>query len=367
MDKETMQKLRTAIGQEMNMRFRELARFSAEGTPIVRRFHLHNERHFTIEQDVSIYVDQRGPHATCEQRICSTLIRVLTPHTVIAWLDSGSGIKDPETPRAIAEAFPKSSIKFCPTLLDRTSVSQQHPRPVPEEVLPNRITTRAKQTLAHFAANYGKTLDWSLANSQSFYALHELYEFAASAEVQFINMMEKMLAAQIEVLTLSGRGPDLSDVQYSRNILEQHIERLQETIDSIEGRNSMEGDFRYLLSRARALVGMCDRAMSIVMNNTAVVEAKRSYDLAEGVAGLTRFGTRLTLLYIPTSFLTSFFGMNFHQFGQGSHSLWLFFAVALPVFAVSCAFAVWDLWGMLLRFGETAKASVGCRSRYGKV
>jgi Mg2+ and Co2+ transporter CorA len=79
--------------------------------------------------------------------------------------------------------------------------------------------------------------------------------------------------------------------------------------------------------------------MHIVINNNMLVESQRAIEQAAGVAKLTR----LAFFYIPLSFTTSFFGMNFVQFGTGELSIWLWFAVSIPIFFVSVLFLAVDL------------------------
>ena len=97
-------------------------------------------------------------------------------------------------------------------------------------------------------------------------------------------------------------------------------------------------DFRDVLARAEKAqedlrdylnrhVGM----MSLRESRLAVEASERSILQAQSVNRLTK----LALVFVPLSFVTSFFGMNFKEFGEGSLSLWVF-AVA----AASLAFAL---------------------------
>ena len=70
------------------------------------------------------------------------------------------------------------------------------------------------------------------------------------------------------------------------------------------------------------------------MSNASIDEAKHSNEQAVLVTGLTKATNRLTFIFLPISFLTSVFGMNFRQLGQGPLSIWLWVAIALPLLAV---------------------------------
>lgn len=260
-------------------------------------------------------------------------------------MDSGGDAEEPKVPLAMSRTFPR--FEFCPTI-QRRSVNQDAPP----------RGARVQQLLAMLPANYGKTLDPKIARSYPLYALQELFDFAASAESQFLNMLKKVLDEQIERLLTSSdngeTGPSMADFQYSRGILDRHIHRSQQILAAIKTdlwKNSQErrtavlslaADFEQLVQRAQNLVHICERGMNIVMNNAALLESKKSNTQAQDVAGLTRLGTRFTLLYVPIAFVTSIFGMNFIQFGQGELSIWWYFAFAGPVFVLSCSLLFWD-------------------------
>ena len=200
--------------------------------------------------------------------------------------------------------------------------------------------------------DYGKGLDEELAAYNPFYVLTDLFKFTAFSEIQFLNMMETKLMKETDFSVINSRhSPTLSNLLYSKKILDQHVQQIEETISSIEthgNARSTDGlteseevstavaskllkDFEYLAVRAKTLSAYCDRGMNIVMSNNMLVESQRAIEQAAGVAKLTK----LAFFYIPLSFTTSFFGMNFTQFGTGVLSIWVWFAASTPVFVVS--------------------------------
>jgi Mg2+ and Co2+ transporter CorA len=73
---------------------------------------------------------------------------------------------------------------------------------------------------------------------------------------------------------------------------------------------------------------------------------------AEGVVKLTR----LAFVFIALSFTTTFFGMNFKEFGIGSQSIWEWFIASLPILTVTILLMRYDvsvLWRR--RGGSTGK------------
>lgn len=214
--------------------------------------------------------------------------------------------------------------------------------------------------------DYGTQLDPTTMACDPFYSVNELYTFAAYSEVQFLNMVEKKLAARPGSTSTNHSQPDptLSNFLYCKERLDDHVQQIQDTLASIKNRGGSEWlralggnsnrkeaeaaalataqDYEYLLGRARSLSARCDQSMNIVMNNAMIRESEKAILQAEGIAKLTR----LAFFYIPLSFTTSFFGMNFLQFGTGNKSIWVWFACSGPVFTLSIIFLMWDVPGM---------------------
>ena len=63
-------------------------------------------------------------------------------------------------------------------------------------------------------------------------------------------------------------------------------------------------------------------------------ESKKQMSQQDRVELLTKLG----LLFFPTQLIAALFGMNFRQFGQGNLSVWLYFAVTVPLLV-----ALWAL------------------------
>lgn len=81
------------------------------------------------------------------------------------------------------------------------------------------------------------------------------------------------------------------------------------------------------------------------MNIASVAESKKVLEQAKGVENLTR----LAFAFVPLSITASFFGMNFKQLGQGDLPLWIWFAVSVPIFALSVVFMSTKLRRLMLR------------------
>jgi Mg2+ and Co2+ transporter CorA len=94
-------------------------------------------------------------------------------------------------------------------------------------------------------------------------------------------------------------------------------------------------DLAYLLEEANTLIELCDAGRSMVLSSFSLMESKRAAQEARLVTALTKATNRVTFIFLPISFVTSVFGMNFNQFGQGALSIWLWVEVTLPLLIVS--------------------------------
>jgi Mg2+ and Co2+ transporter CorA len=217
---------------------------------------------------------------------------------------------------------------------------------------------RFTQSTSNLHLRYGRMLKPNLTCSDPFYALSEVFSLTSAAEKQFLNMIAAKLDKDSTESLLQGEDAIYDDFKqsnllHSRRILEQHIEEISATVDFIRRRQNSSDwprsqsnkyqhtahavahqileDYEYLLSRAESLCRRCERAMTIAMNSANIVESKRGVQQAENVFKFTV----LAAVYVPFSFTTSFFGMNFFQLEQRNLSVWIYFVTAIPIFAVS--------------------------------
>ncbi|RYO26792.1 hypothetical protein AA0111_g7850 [Alternaria arborescens] len=255
--------------------------------------------------------------------------------------------------------------KLCPTVFNRPI---RFGESVYSSVTSSDVRFDATQVFNSLHKAYGKTLDPHLTSQDPFYAVSEVYSFAAAAENQFLNMMRNILDNRIESIvreSLQSKNsthdalPERANIQYDRTILDAHSDRISNVIaflkaaddpvwfpnvdhhdrrEAVRARTSLVHDFQHLHAQIIQLIQRCERAMDMVAHNASLLEAKRSNLQSEGLEKLTRLTTIVTLLYVPLSFVCTFFGMNFSTFGQGKLSLWIWAAVSAPVMLVSLVF-----------------------------
>ena len=207
----------------------------------------------------------------------------------------------------------------------------------------------------------GKLLDTQTMMIDPFYAMTDLFKFCAFSEVQFMNMMEVKIKEDTDHSSLQKEKPTLSNLLYCREIIQVHLARLQETTKVIKHRGSLQWphaseeqthqykkakfakeslmeDYENLVQRAETLLDRCSKGMDVIMSNVMLAESKRAIMQAEAVTKLTL----VAFFYIPLSFTSSFFGMNFVQLGQGTLPIWIWFVVSIPVFLISISFLLLD-------------------------
>lgn len=211
--------------------------------------------------------------------------------------------------------------------------------------------------------DYGRLLNSDIMRRDPFYALHELFAFCASSELQFLNMMDSKISSETGYAMFHS-APTLSNLLYHQEILESHEVRLRNIIEIIRRRGSpdwprllnteehqiseksaekLERDYGQLLHRVQSLHNRCEKGMRIVLGKASIGEAELALQQSCRVGKLTQ----LAFFYIPFSFVTSFFGMNVNEFGTGRLRIWLWFATSIPIFLISILFLVFDVPALL--------------------
>lgn len=218
---------------------------------------------------------------------------------------------------------------------------------------------RFPQSASLLHQDYGKLLNVETMRHDPFYALHELFAFCASSELQFLNMMDSKISSETGYARPNST-PTLSNLLYNQEILQSHAVRLRNVIEVIQRRGNpewarplgaverqisdtaadkLERDYAHLLYCVQSLFHRCEKGMHVVMSQASIRESEMALAQSGRVAKLTQ----LAFFYIPFSFMASFFGMNFVEFGTGELRLWFWFATSIPVFLITVLFLVVDI------------------------
>lgn len=323
------------------------------GESIVRRFSWHDEEHFSIDQQISAYVTEQGPG-----------------WVAIVLLDNGRDLNEGPTGPWFGPASYANQINdvFLPGIQSKSRIALEDPDVGSAATAPcsndkkHPVDLRTTQSASLLPMRpYGLFHHPTLVRLSPFYALHPILAFCASAESQFQNLVQSKLDIEFQRMSEEDHlEPSLRNQKYHKQILQEHIQRLRCTITFLKYHgcpewpqpftkpplsSQLEKSTAYLLAdyedlhhRADLLHKRCAEGMDDVRNTAMLLESKKAIKQAEAV-------TRITILaffFIPLSFTTSFFGMNFREFGTGRWSIWIWFAVSVPVFGAALVLCFWD-------------------------
>jgi hypothetical protein len=294
----------------------------------------------------------------------------IEPATVIVWSDAG---QDSEVPIPNTSNYTGSSgnIEHCPVFFEN-SLPQRRSTAIGlhDESKPRRT----QQPLAVLPGRYGETMDWNTIPADPLIILQELFQFQAVAAGQYLNMLRRLITELITQTHPTGRdAPTMEDIlhfEYTKTVLVRwsaHFKALQIRLDihSAEDRNQtpeirkrrqktyalIQQDLKYLQDEAELLINLCDSGKSTIMGSFSVYASRRAASESTLVTKLTKATNRITLIFLPISLVTSIFGMNFRQFGQGPLSITLWVSVSLPLLLLCVIISEWG--GCFLRFLKT--------------
>ena len=224
-----------------------------------------------------------------------------------------------------------------------------NPRVFESIVAPNRSPSPQTITLLH--RRYGQTLGVSDMTSSILYTLQEVFALSTCSEAQFLDLMGTRLANNLNKVDAE-EFDSLSDLKYLRQTLYRHIEHMQENIvaygNLVSLSNSRKGvtspteeaqraacatlrDLEHNLKHAKALDDQYHDAITTLMSSASIAESRKAMAQQEKLAKLTF----LAFIFVPLSFTTSFFGMNFKEMQAEKMSLYLWFTVSLPVIGLT--------------------------------
>jgi Mg2+ and Co2+ transporter CorA len=280
----------------------------------------------------------------------------------LIWSDSGDDDCKDCIPTPSTEHFKEAlnNVEFCPIFFEKGLVETTL-KPLEAQ------SPRGRQPFSALPSKYGETLDWSKAHLTPLYALEELLHFQATSMSQYLNLLERVISKHLPTVEhpelVQTKIEDILHFEYAKTVLVRHSAYVRETIDFVKGPlhnwntektndldfsqpvSTVEGDFRYLLDRIQSLVEFCEAGKSSIMSNTAIAESRQANDEAKLVTQLTKATNRVTFIFLPISFVTSVFGMNFRQFGQGNLTILWWVAITLPLLAVSVLLV--ERWNVL--------------------
>ncbi|KAJ5623415.1 hypothetical protein N7490_012020 [Penicillium lividum] len=293
MDFDAIEKLRRKGRDALADHHHRITRLSSSGMTIgdsmVRDYLMFDNTHFAIEQRISI---------------------------LFVWIDSGKEFPGDCT----APWAPGAGTRLLPVIRHMHMVALKS-HLFADSLNNDRMgDPRQSQSASHLHVHYGRSLRPSLMATDAFYALHEIFSFAASSEMHFLNLIDVKLDQYTE--STENEFGSLPSLKYTKEILYRHIQKIQQTLDSIrnakhpkwpkagtKGRDktkiaadAIEQDFIHLLGRAEMMHKRCNEAIVVLMSSVSISESKKAISQATRVTRLTF----LAFLFVPLSFTTSF-------------------------------------------------------------
>jgi hypothetical protein len=328
------------------------------GDSMVRDYLLFDNTHFAIEQRISICMQQTGPTFQCNFPIPLCLkprdeILMIIILVVFVWIDSGKEFpKDSTMPWA-----PGAETRLLPVIRHMPMVALKSHLFADFSNDDRPGDPRQSQSASLLHVDYGRSLRPSLMATDAFYALNEIFSFAASSEMHFLNLIDTKLDQYTE--STENEFGSLPSLKYTKEILYRHIQKTQQTLDSIrnakhhkwpkagtKGRgktkiaaDAIEQDFIHLLGRAEMMHKRCNEAIVVLMSSVSISESKKAIGQASRVARLTF----LAFLFVPLSFTTSFFGMNVTELANNRLSIFWWAVVSIPLSILTILLFYWDV------------------------
>jgi Mg2+ and Co2+ transporter CorA len=217
-------------------------------------------------------------------------------------------------------------------------------------------------------------MDWETVRHDPLLMLQELFYFQTAAACQYLDMLRKLISGWTAQLHPTGDSdPTMEFIihfEYTKTVLVRwstHFGTLLLRLDDQLSHNAgfkpeqrqhrqtsfspIRNDIEYLRKEADALIDLCESGKATIMSSFSVYASKRAQQESSLVTQLTKTTNRITLIFLPISLVTSLFGMNFKQFGQGPLSITLWVAVSVPLLVVCIFVSEWG--GRSLRRGRS--------------
>lgn len=270
------------------------------------------------------------------------------------WSDAGihdDYIPIPDTPRFRTISH---TTDFCPVFFEKDLQQAEVSRAVKVN---GNVIPRTKQPLAILPSRYGETLKWDQVSHDPLMLLQELFHFQSSAAAQYLNMLRDLTTEIMSRTPHTGEKlPSMDDIlhfEYTKTVLGRWCAHFKTLADSLDDGvlhvsvglqqqseshakvvQTLKKDLEFLFREAETLMCLCDSGKSTIMSSFAVYESRQAAAESSEVKQLTKATNRITFVFLPISFVTSVFGMNFRQFGQGPLSITIWLTVTLPLLIV---------------------------------
>ena len=218
--------------------------------------------------------------------------------------------------------------------------------------------TSMPQSIRLLSSCYGRSLHRTTMSEDPFYVLNELFAFVAASEVEVL----KIVSSQLDGIDIDLLDPEPTAIiqaqgklLHYRRILEAQSHKISEVLTFMQNRSQLKwpqsnsskalnaaertkNDFAYLLDKNSLMQQRCERELTTITNSANIAESRSGIAQSKRVFKLTLLATG----FVPLSFSTSLFGMNFVQFQHASRGFWSWAVVSIPVLCISLLILLWD-------------------------
>lgn len=309
------------------------------GKPMVRALHVQRGHLLSIEQRITMTLLPRGTSSSTSK----------PQWTVLAYCDASSAPHDLKQVLDGMDHFDGAwAMKFCPIGF-ASSWSTRH---VHRHSPPAQRSPDGEPALTHLAADYGCSVVLDERGADAFDVLEEILHVAICGTAQLLTALEQIIEDQLKRFSL----PKKDVLEYAtsltfnhhRGLLQRHVVQLnslQKCLRTKGGRHwdapavADEDDDQWsdmfeqatdLLEQAQGLLRKCDHGEELVRAKHAADDMDQSSQRATAIGKLTQVTTFVTIFWVPLSFLSSIFGMNFRELNSGTLSIWVWAACSLP-------------------------------------
>jgi hypothetical protein len=211
----------------------------------------------------------------------------------------------------------------------------------------NSIEQQYAQSIDHIHKNYGSYLKTEIMAYDAFYALNELFEFSAASVDQVLEQLE----GNISPTSLRHSHTKLSELLLVKFLVDDYRNYVADSLETVRNRGNpkwprandpkqrekadraacqLESRYQRLLERCGRISEHCASSITILTNKETQRQAEQAIQQTDRLSKLSF----LAYFYIPLSFATSFYGMNFKELGD-ELSIWTYFVMAGPLLVLS--------------------------------
>ncbi|KAL8906714.1 MAG: hypothetical protein Q9207_001840 [Kuettlingeria erythrocarpa] len=319
----------------------------AAGDPIVRQYLTIDANHFAIEQRISVY-------------LCGDS----KDWTVFIWVDSSRDLsmasdQSQDTPwcelsanSTSTELWTQPIVKYKPMLALKSHRMPNDGRTQASSQGLNRV----KQSTCTLHLDYGRSLRPEKMACDPLYALKEVFDHVAQAEVQFLGLCHAKLN-EFQDTRYFQDSDCLPNLKGLKQLLYRHLQHNNSACAALEkmchsqwlgasndssrertksAATALKEDHALILRTNEHLHSQCMEAIGVLMNEIVIAESKEARIQTARLGRLTF----LAFIFVPLSFTTSFFGMNVRELGASPNtlSIWAWFLLSMPLLAFAIFF-----------------------------